>query len=201
MEAPTLEGPGVRLEPLSLAHLPALEAIVFDPVIWKYMLRKVNTPADLRVWVDDALDAVATGKVFVWVTIKKADPADPASKDQLVGSTRFLDLDLHNSTVEIGHTWLNDTCRGTRVNTEAKLLQLAYAFETLNFVRVALKTHANNHRSQSAIKAIGATYEGTFRSHMLMPDGTHRDSAWFSILRSEWPDVKDLLNRRLNAPL
>jgi len=201
MEAPTLEGPGVRLEPLSLAHLPALEAIVFDPVIWKFMLRKVNTPADLRVWVDDALDAVATGKVFVWVTIKKADPADPASKDQLVGSTRFLDLDLHNSTVEIGHTWLNDTCRGTRVNTEAKLLQLAYAFETLNFVRVALKTHANNHRSQSAIKAIGATYEGTFRSHMLMPDGTHRDSAWFSILRSEWPDVKDLLNRRLNAPL
>ena len=201
MDTPTLEGPGVRLEPLSLAHLPALEAIAFDPVIWKFMLRKVNTPADLRVWIDDALALVATGKVFVWVTIKKADPADPTSKDQLVGSTRFLDLDLHNSSVEIGHTWLNDTCRGTRVNTEAKLLQLTYAFETLNLVRVALKTHAHNHRSQSAIKAIGATYEGTFRSHMLMPDGTHRDSAWFSILRSEWPDVKDLLNRRLNAPI
>jgi RimJ/RimL family protein N-acetyltransferase len=88
-----------------------------------------------------------------------------------------------------------------RINAEAKLLQLTYAFETLNLVRVALKTHASNHRSQSAIKAIGATYEGTFRCHILMPDGSHRDSAWFSILRTEWPDVKDLLNRRLNAPL
>jgi RimJ/RimL family protein N-acetyltransferase len=199
MQTPILEGPGVRLEPLTLEHLPALEAIAFDPVIWKYMLHKVETPADLRIWANDALAAVATGRSFVWVTIKKADPADPTSKDQLVGSTRFLDLDLHNRTVEIGHTWLNGTCRGTRVNTEAKLLQLTYAFETLNLVRVALKTNANNQRSQSAIKAIGATYEGTFRSHMIMPDGSHRDSAWFSIIRSEWPEVKDLLNRRLNA--
>jgi RimJ/RimL family protein N-acetyltransferase len=199
MQTPTLEGPGVRLEPLTLEHLPALEAIAFDPVIWKHMSRNVRTPDDLRAWVDDALKA--PGTTLAWVTIKKADPADPTSKDQVVGSTRFLDLDLHNRTVEIGHTWLNDSCRGTRVNTEAKLLQLTYAFETLNLLRVALKTHANNHRSQSAIKAIGATYEGTFRSHMLMPDGSQRDTAWFSIIRSEWPEVKELLNRRLNAPL
>jgi RimJ/RimL family protein N-acetyltransferase len=198
MLTPTLEGPGVRLEPLTLEHLPALEAVAFDPHIWKYMTRNVQTPADLRAWVDAAL---ATGTTLAWATIKKADPADPASQDQLVGSTRFLDLDLHNRTVEVGHTWLNDSCRGTRVNTEAKLLQLTYAFETLSLVRVALKTHANNHRSQSAIKAIGATYEGTFRSHILMPDGSHRDSAWFSIVAKEWPDVKETLNRRLNAPL
>ena len=201
MQTPTLEGPGVRLEPLTLEHLRALEAIAFDPHIWKYMTRNVQTPADLRAWLDDALAAVATGKTLAWATIKKADPADPASKDQLVGSTRFLDFDLHNRTAEVGHTWLNDTCRGTRVNTEAKLLQLTYAFETLDFVRVALKTHAHNHRSQSAIKSIGATYEGTFRCHILMPDGSLRDSAWFSILRTEWPDVKELLNRRMNAPL
>jgi RimJ/RimL family protein N-acetyltransferase len=198
MQTPTLEGPHVRLEPLTLEHLPALEAIAFDPIIWKYMLRNVRTPVDLRAWTDDALAAVAAGKTLVWVTIKKATPSEP---EMLVGSSRFLDLDLHNHTVEIGHTWLNGACRGTRVNTEAKLLQLTYAFETLNLVRVAFKTNANNHRSQSAIKAIGATYEGTFRSHMLMPDGSHRDSAWFSIIRSEWPEVKDLLNRRLNAPL
>ena len=201
MQTPTLEGPGVRLEPLTLEHLPALEAVAFEPHIWKYMTRNVQTSADLRAWLDDALAAVDTGKTLAWATIKKADPADPASKDQLIGSTRFLDLDLHNRTVEVGHTWLNDACRGTRVNTEAKLLQLTYAFETLGFVRVALKTHAHNHRSQSAIKAIGATYEGTFRCHILMPDGSHRDSAWFSILRTEWPEVKELLNRRLNAPL
>ena len=205
MQTPTLEGSGVRLEPLTLEHLPALEAVAFDSHIWKYMTRNVQTAADLRVWLDDALAAVATGKTLAWATIKKADPAGPAdpasNKDQLVGSTRFLDLDLHNRTVEIGHTWLNDACRGTRVNTEAKLLQLTYAFETLDLVRVALKTHAHNHRSQAAIKAIGAIYEGTFRCHILMPDGGHRDSAWFSILHTEWPDVKDLLNRRLNAPL
>jgi len=201
MQTPILEGPGVRLEPLTLEHLPALEAVSFDPHIWRFMTRNVQTSGDLRAWLDDALAAVATGKTLAWATIKKADPTDATSTDQLVGSTRFLDLDLHNRTVEVGHTWLNDTCRGSRVNTEAKLLQLTYAFETLDFVRVALKTHASNHRSQSAIKAIGATYEGTFRSHILMPDGSHRDSAWFSIIRSEWPDVKDLLNRRLNAPL
>jgi len=198
MQTPTLEGPGVRLEPLTLEHLPALEAVAIDPHIWKFMTRNVQTSADLHAWVNDALAAVATGTTLAWVTIKKATPEEP---EALVGSTRFLDLDLHNRTVEIGHTWLNDTCRGTRVNTEAKLLQLTYAFETLDFVRVAFKTHAHNHRSQSAIKAIGATYEGTFRSHILMPDGSHRDSAWFSILRTEWPDVKELLNRRLNAPL
>jgi RimJ/RimL family protein N-acetyltransferase len=197
MQTPTLEGPGVRLEPLSLEHLPALEAIAFDPHIWKFMTRNVRTPADLRAWLDDALAAVAAGHTLAWATIKKATPTEP---EKLVGSTRFLDLDLHNRTVEVGHTWLNDACRGTRINTEAKLLQLTYAFETLDLVRVALKTHANNHRSQSAIKSIGATYEGTFRSHILMPDGSHRDSAWFSIIRPEWPEVKDLLNRRLNAP-
>jgi N-acetyltransferase len=198
MQTPTLEGPGVRLEPLSLEHLPALEAIAFDSHIWKYMTRNVQTPADLRAWLEDALAAVAIGKTLAWATIKKATPEEP---EALVGTTRFLDLDLHNHTVEVGHTWLAESCRGTRINAEAKLLQLTYAFETLNLVRVALKTHASNHRSQSAIKAIGATYEGTFRSHILMPDGSHRDSAWFSILRTEWPDVKDLLNRRLNAPL
>jgi len=197
MDTPTLEGPGVRLEPLTLAHLPALETIAFDPVIWKYMSRNVHTPADLRVWVDEALAAVAAGTALAWVTVRKATATEP---EALVGSTRFLDLDMHNLTVELGHTWLNDSCRGTRINTEAKLLQLTYAFETLGLRRVALKTHGSNQRSQNAIRAIGAVYEGTFRNHMIMPDGSNRDSAWFSIILKDWPDVKDQLKRRLNAP-
>lgn len=198
METPILEGKGVRLEPLTRDHLPALEAVAFDPAIWKYMTRNVHTPAELRAWVDEALEEADQGVSMPWVTIRKASEAGP---EQLVGSTRFLDLSLRNQSVEIGHTWLADACRGTRVNTEAKLLQLTYAFETLDMVRVALKTHANNQRSQSAIKSIGATYEGTARKHLLMPDGTHRDSAWFSILDTEWPEVKDLLTRRLNSPV
>jgi RimJ/RimL family protein N-acetyltransferase len=201
MQTPTLEGPGVRLEPLTLEHLPALEAIAFDPHIWKYMTRNVDTPADLRAWLDDALAAVATGKTLAWATIKKADPADPASKDQLVGSTRFLDFDLHNRTVEVGHTWLADSCRGTRINAEAKLLQLTYAFETLNLLRVSFKTHIANQRSQAAIRAVGGIYEGTFRNHLLMPDGSQRDSCWFSIIAKDWPEVKDMLTRRLKAPV
>lgn len=197
MDTPVLEGNGVRLEPLTLDHLPALEAVAFDPAIWKYMTRNVHSSAELRAWVEEALTEETQGVTMPWVTIKKASEAGP---EQLVGSTRFLDVDLRNQTVEVGHTWLADACRGTRVNAEAKLLQLTYAFETLKLVRVALKTHANNQRSQSALKSIGATYEGTARKHLLMPDGSHRDSAWFSILDSEWPDVKDLLTRRINSP-
>jgi N-acetyltransferase len=198
MDTPTLEGPGVRLEPLTLAHLPGLEAVAFDPDIWRFMLSHVNTPADLRAWVESALETEATGTTMPWVTIRKATATEP---EEIVGATRFMDLDLHHRTTELGSTWLTKPCRGTRINTEAKLLQLTFAFETLGLLRVALKTHAGNQRSQSAIRSIGAVYEGTFRNHMIMPDGSPRDSAWFSIIAKEWPDVKDQLKRRLNAPV
>jgi N-acetyltransferase len=193
MQTPTLEGTHVRLEPLTLAHLPALEAVAFDPSIWRHMLAIIHTPDDLRTWADSAL---ATPNTLTWVTIKKSHDNTP---DQLVGSTRFIDLDLHHRTTELGHTWLAAPARGTLINAEAKLLQLTYAFETLNLNRVAFKTHHENLQSQNAMKSIGAIYEGTFRRHYLMPDGTHRDSIWFSIIRSDWPTVKAHLQRRLNA--
>ena len=192
MQAPTLEGPHVRLEPLTLAHLPALEAIAFDPTIWRYMLSILRTPEDLRVWAESAL---ATPNMFTWVTIKKSHDH---THDQPVGSTRFIDLDLTHRTTEIGHTWLGASARGTLINAEAKLLQLTYAFETLNLNRVALKTHHENLQSQNAMKAIGAIYEGTFRNHYLMPDGTLRHSVWFSITREDWPTTKAHLQRRLS---
>ena len=198
MDTPTLEGKGVRLEPLTLDHLPALEAVVFDPATWKYMLHPMRDAADLRRWVESALKDEATGTTLPWVTVQKGVDGGP---DHVVGATRFLDLDMHHRTTEIGHTWLISTCRGTRVNTEAKLLQFTFAFETLKLLRVALKTHASNQRSQAAIKAVGGIYEGTFRNHYLMPDGSHRDSAWYSIIDKEWPEVNDMLNRRLAAPI
>ena len=198
MQTPTLEGTSIRLEPLTLDHLPALEAIAFDPTIWRYMLDSIRTPQDLRTWIEAALNAQTSSTTLPWVTIKKSHDNSP---DQLVGSTRFLDLDLTHRTTELGHTWLAASARGTHVNTEAKLLQLTYAFETLNLNRVAFKTHHENLQSQNAIKAIGAVYEGTFRSHYIMPNGSHRNSVWFSIIREDWPTTKSLLHRRLSAPL
>jgi RimJ/RimL family protein N-acetyltransferase len=198
MEIPTLEGTLVRLEPLSLEHLPALEAIAFDPSIWRYMIYPMKDAADLRAWVNIALAQQTKGTAMPWVTVRKATANEP---DQLVGSTRFLDVDFAHKTVEIGNTWLTEPFRGTRLNTEAKLLQLTYAFDTLEMNRVSFKTHIANKRSQSAVRAIGGQYEGTFRNHYIMPDGTLRDSAWFSITRKEWADVRDLLQRRLNAPI
>ena len=195
MQTPTLEGTSVRLEPLTLAHLPALEAVAFDATIWRYMLTTIHTPQDLRAWVEDALASKAS---LPWVTIKKTRDATP---DQLVGSTRFLDLDLTHRTTELGHTWLAAPARGTRVNTETKLLQLTYAFETLSLNRVAFKIHHENLQSQNAMKAIGALYEGTFRNHYIMPDGSHRNSVWFSITREDWPATKVILHRRLSAAL
>jgi len=191
MQAPTLEGAHVRLEPLTLDHLPALEAIAFDPSIWRYMLSVLRTPEDLSAWADSAF---ATPNTVTWVTIRKSHDHTP---DHLVGSTRFIDLDLTHRTTELGHTWLAAPARGTLVNAEAKLLQLTYAFETLKLNRVALKTHHENLQSQNAMKAIGALYEGTFRNHYLMPDGTVRHSVWFSITREDWPTTKVHLQRRL----
>ena len=198
METPTLEGPHVRLEPLTLEHLPALEAVVFDPSIWRYMIYPMTTPEHLHQWFQTALDAQAAGTALPWITISKGEDGAP---DQIAGATRFMDLDLKHRTTELGNTWLLQAFRGTRVNIEAKLLQLTYAFETLNLSRVAFKTHDYNQRSKAAIRSIGAIYEGTFRNHYLMPDGSTRDSAWFSIIKQDWPEVKETLTRRLNAPV
>jgi N-acetyltransferase len=198
MKTPILEGSLVRLEPLSERHLLALERIAFDQTIWKYMANTMITATDLRRWFDDAVRLDIAGTGMPWVTVLKGVDG---KADEVVGGTRFIDLNLTHRTVEIGNSWLVESMRGTRVNTEAKLLQLRYGFETLGLVRVAFKTHAKNLRSQAAIRRLGAKYEGTFRNHMLMPDGGHRDTVWYSIIDSEWREVCDLLERRLKAPV
>ena len=190
IEAPVLDGHRVRLEPLTEGHLAALEEVAFDERIWRYMLTRVRTRDDLRGWMEAALRAREAGNVLPWVTVLK-------SEGRVVGSTRFLDLDLTNKTVEIGHTWIAPDYQGAGVNPEAKLLQLRYAFEELGLNRVALKTHHENLQSQAAMRKMGAVEEGTFRNHYVMPDGSARHSVWFSIVRDEWPGVRARLEDRL----
>ncbi|MBS1823612.1 MAG: GNAT family N-acetyltransferase [Acidobacteria bacterium] len=192
IEQPVLDGANVRLEPLSREHLPALEKIAFDERIWRYMTTRVETPKDLEAWLEAALKVAATGTQLPWVTVLKRE-------NRVVGSTRFIDLDMHNRTVEIGHTWITPELHQKGVNPEAKLLQLAYGFDTLGLNRVALKTHHENLQSQAAMKKLGAVYEGTFRNHYVMPDGSLRHSVWFSITKEEWPQVREGLQQRLSA--
>lgn len=189
IETTALDGPRVRLEPLSCDHLVGLERVAFDESIWRYMTTSVTSRDQLKAWIDSALAARAHSQL-PWVTILK-------SENRIVGCTRFIDLDLHHRTVEIGHTWIASGLHGAGINPEAKLLQLRYAFEQLNLNRVAFKTHHQNLQSQAAIKKLGAIYEGTFRNHYVMPDGSLRHSVWFSITKEDWPQVREGLIARL----
>ncbi len=193
IETPTLEGTRVRLEPLSEAHLPALEQVAYDDRIWRYMLVWVKTRDHLERWLKTALQEKAAGTSLPWVTVVK-------NEERVVGSTRLFDLNLTHRTAEIGHTWIAPQYHGSGLNAEAKLLQLHFAFDVLQFGRVALKTHHENLQSQSAMRKIGAIEEGTFRNHYIMPDGSPRHSVWFSITREDWPRVRSLLEERTARP-
>jgi RimJ/RimL family protein N-acetyltransferase len=194
IEVPTLEGARVRLEPMTLGHLPALEQIAFDERIWRYMPVSIKASQDLREWMEKALGLQAAGTTIPWVTVLKAE-------NRVVGSTRFFDVDRGHQTAELGHTWLTPELHGAGLNAEAKLLQLTYAFEELKLRRVALKTHHENVQSQKAMRKIGAVEEGRFRNHYIMPDGSQRHSIWFSIIREDWPQVKSRLEERVRASL
>jgi N-acetyltransferase len=187
---PILDGPRIRLEPLTLGHLDGLEAVAFDDRIWRYMMSWVKTRGDLKEWVEGALRAEADGTAMPWVTVLKAE-------NRVIGSTRFMDLDLSHRTIELGSTWLAPEFQGAGLNAEAKLLQLRYGFEELRLNRIALKTHHENLQSQAAMRKIGAVEEGTFRNHYVMPDGSARHSVWFSIIREEWPRVRSLLEHQV----
>jgi RimJ/RimL family protein N-acetyltransferase len=144
--------------------------------------------AELDAWVDDALRAAAAGTEIPLVTL---------AGGRVVGSTRFLALRPEHRSLEIGWTWLHPDAWVTGVNVEAKLLMLRHAFETWSCRRVELKTDALNERSRGAMEAMGATFEGIHRKHMLVRDGENRDSAWYSVLDDEWPAVERGLVERL----
>lgn len=188
----TLEGRHVRLEPLRLAHIPALNQAANDPRIWEFTSAVARTPLEMQAYVDTALDWQQAGTAVPFVTVVRATGA-------VVGSTRFANIDVANRRAEIGWTWLNPRWWRTAVNTEAKYLMLRHAFERWHCVRVELKTGTKNQRSRDAIRRLGATEEGILRRHVLQPDGSWRDTVYFSILDDEWPAVKRELERRLSS--
>jgi RimJ/RimL family protein N-acetyltransferase len=180
----TLEGRVVRLEPLSEAHIAGLTQAGHDPSIWQYMrYGYVDTEPKMAELVRYLLDLQAKGTDLPFAVIHRVD-------GRPVGMTRYMDIQPENRGLEIGGTWYAPACQRTAVNTECKYLLLRHAFDTLDCIRVQIKTDLRNERSQRAIQRIGAVREGVLRDHMILPDGTVRSSVYFSILRAEWPDVK-----------
>jgi RimJ/RimL family protein N-acetyltransferase len=188
---PVLEGRIVRLEPLAPGHEAGLWEASRDPRTWRWLSIVQPTTRDgWRTYLDQALAAAEAGAEIPLVTI---------SGERIVGSTRFLALRPEHRSVEIGWTWLHPSVWSSGVNAEAKLLQLMHAFETWSCRRVELKTDALNERSRRALEALGATFEGIHRKHMLVRGGENRDSAWYSVTDDDWPAVRERLERRLSA--
>lgn len=190
VEPVVLEGHVVRLEPLSRVHLPALVEAGADPAIWRWMPARGDSGMGMAAIVDEALAAAASGTQLPFVTVERAT-------DRTVGSSRYLSIVPEHRRLEIGWTWLTPPVHGSAVNAEAKLLMIGHAIERLGARRVEFKTDALNERSRAALLAIGATFEGVFRRHMQMADGRERDSAYFSVIADEWPDVKAALETRV----
>ncbi|MCI4337154.1 MAG: GNAT family N-acetyltransferase [Thermoplasmata archaeon] len=189
-----LEGKWVRLIPLSVDHAAELARAGEDPEIWAYM--RTRPPAGepgMRSMIEAVLADQSRGETLAFTQQLVSD-------GRMFGNTRFLDISLKDEAVEIGGTWIEPNLRRTPVNTESKRLLLGYAFDREGVHRVQIKTDLRNERSQRAIERLGAQREGVLREHLKMPDGTLRSSVYYSILRSEWPTVRDRLDRLLARP-
>lgn len=184
-----LEGRHVRLEPLAMSHHAGL-AQVLDPTLLQWFTQPVTTGEDLRGFIATAIEEQAQGRSLPFATIDRAT-------GRTIGSTRFGNIDRANRRVEIGWTWIGRVWQRTAVNTEAKLLMLAHAFEAWSAIRVEFKTDSRNAQSRAALARLGATEEGYFRNHMVTASGRIRHSVWFSIVDSDWPMVKRRLEARL----
>ena len=190
VHVPVLAGRHVRLEPLSLAHLPGLCEVGLDPELWRITVSHVATPDDMRRYVEAALADREAGTALPYAQV------DVAS-GRVVGSTRLANWAPAHRRIEIGWTWVARPWQRTAINTEAKLLLMTHAFETLGCERVELKTDAINDRSRAAILRLGAVEEGTLRRHTVTDLGRTRDTVFFSVLADEWPRVKAGLEARL----
>jgi RimJ/RimL family protein N-acetyltransferase len=166
----TLQGTAIRLEPLGLHHLDGLVAVGLDPSLWALGQSRIESPGDMRAYVEEALAEQHAGTALPFATVEQASGT-------IVGSTRFANAVHEHRRVEIGWTWIAPRWQRSAVNTEAKYLMLRHAFETMGARRVELKTSALNARSRAAMLRIGATEEGTLRQHMIRPDGSNRDSS------------------------
>jgi RimJ/RimL family protein N-acetyltransferase len=188
----TLEGAVVRLEPLRHEHANLFWEVAQSDLedIFRWIPYSMKTPEDFRRLIDKAFEEQQRGESIVFATVER-------NSGRSIGSTRFMNIDRTNRRVEIGSTWISPAWQRTAVNTEAKYLMLRHAFEVWNCMRVELKTDALNQKSRNAILRIGAKEEGTLRRHLLTHTGRVRDTVYFSILDSEWPEVKAKLEARI----
>jgi RimJ/RimL family protein N-acetyltransferase len=192
IEPVILEGEAVRLEPLKREHFDALVEVGMDESLWKLTSNVVNSKEDLLRYLETALSDFEKKVSLPFVTIDRA-------KDKIVGSTRFGNIDVNNRKTEIGWTWINPAWQRTYINSEAKLLMLTHAFETWKCIRVELKTDSFNDKSRNAMLRMGAKEEGTLRRHMITESGRFRDSVYFSIIDSEWPETKRNLVAKIRS--
>ncbi|MGC1964454.1 MAG: GNAT family protein [Candidatus Sulfotelmatobacter sp.] len=189
-----LEGSMVRLEPIRREHAEIFWQVAKDSLddIFQWIPYRVKTREDFQRLVEKIFEEQERGDSVAFATVERGS-------GQVIGSTRFMNIDRANRRVEIGSTWIIPKWQRTRVNTEAKYLMLRHAFEVWKCIRVELKTDALNQKSRNAILRIGAKEEGTLRRHVITWTGRVRDSVYFSILDSEWPSVKTTLEQKLNA--
>jgi RimJ/RimL family protein N-acetyltransferase len=182
-----LEGRIVVLEPLRREHEDGLRAAAGDERIWRLM-----STDDPEAWLRLAFAESEAGERMPFAIL---------SGGAAVGSSSYLSLAPEHRRLEIGHTWMNPSTWGTGANAEAKYLLLRHAFETLGCRRVEFKTDARNERARAALAALPAQFEGVHRKHMLVRDGASRDSAWYSVIEDEWPEVRTALEARLARKL
>lgn len=184
----TLENETVLLRPVIAADREQFRAIAFEADIWSYFVFRIDGEADLDKFVSAAVNDTEAGTRVVFSIIAK-------TTGQLAGSMSYLNMAEKEKRLEIGSSWLGKPFRGAGINHWAKYLLLEYAFESLGCERVEFKTDVLNRRARKGLLKIGAKEEGVLRSYNFMPDGRRRDAIFYSVLKSEWPDVKDMLLR------
>ena len=186
-EPVTLSGRIIRLEPLTLDHVPGLAEVGLDPAIWRWTIARPTTAEDIRAWAEATIANREARLELPFATVEVAT-------GRPIGGTRFLNVVPEHLRLEIGWTWVAPPWQRSGANREAKLLQLTHAFETLGARRVEFKTDSRNEKSRAALLGIGAQFEGIFRNHMVMPDGPMRHSAYYSVIAEEWPEVRARLD-------
>jgi RimJ/RimL family protein N-acetyltransferase len=177
---------------MRMEHAAALLEAGRSPEIWEWMPARPLTAPAMNIWLEKALRAQSQGREYPFVVVRLND-------DRIIGSTRYLEVQEEDRTVEIGWTWYSPEAWGGVINPEAKYLLMRHAFEDWHAIRVALKTDTKNLHSQAAIRKLGAQFEGTLRNQRIRPDGSYRDTVIFSVIESEWPAVRAGLEKRLQS--
>jgi RimJ/RimL family protein N-acetyltransferase len=188
----SIETDKVRLRPLEQKDIPSFSPLVKESSLWKYFTFELNEPDELEKWVSLAINDREKGIRFPFSIIEK-------STNTITGSSSYGSISYFDKRIEIGWSWLGKQFQGTGINFHAKFCLLNYAFEVLQFERVEIKTDNLNERAKQGLRKIGAIEEGVLRSHMQMPKGRRRDSVYFSIIKNDWPAVRNSIFKEIQT--